>query len=142
MGNTMFKVVFNHHGFMPGKDISEEELASMHDCYFKMYNQFANGFIMLWDKISDSWRNYELAKFYANEDSIKTMQKIMDIDETYDFNKWIMKWYKEIADAVDQTYFWSGLKSKIFQDEDGTPHYSVVFKKNPNWSMFATIKDE
>lgn len=141
MEKKVFRVVFQHCGFMPGKDISEQALEKAHDQYVKMYNLFAKSSDQILDKINDIWHNYEYAKLLSNDAAIKAMQKVMNIDDTYDYNKWLAKHYEEIGRAIDRSCCMYGLKSKIFRDTDGAPHYGVTFMRNPNWSMYITIEE-
>jgi len=140
MKNKVFRVIFQHCGFMPGKDISEKELEKAHDQYVKMYNTFAKCSDQVLDKLNMAWMDYEFQKGFGNEKLLKAVQKVMGIDDSYTYTKWIAKYYEEIGAVVDRACSWYGLKSKIFVDGDAV-HYGVVFKRNPNWSMYITIEE-
>ena len=141
MKEMKFRVVFQHVGFMPGKDISDKALEKAHEQYVRMYDQFTKYSDPLLERINGNWEEYETAKLYFNDEEIKAMQKVMRIDETYDYNKWLAGFYEKICKLVDQSCCMYGLKSKIFRDTDGAPHYGVTFRRNPNWSMYMTIEE-
>ena len=130
-------VDFHHRGFVPGIDISEEELEALQKQFMEMYNLWANTVNTIQDKINATWETYE--NMLKDGMDVLFTQELMGIDDKTDYYSWCEKWYKDAASAVDIGYLNTRLKGNIFYDGE-CPLYGVAFRDHPNWTMDFTMK--
>lgn len=133
-------VEFHEHGFIPGKDVSNEELEVLRSQMLAMHNIWADGVNRIQDNINATWEQYEEIK-RLNDGITTTMCKLaMDIDENSTYYDWCERWYKEAAKCVDLGFMDTRLRSRIFRDGE-YPIYGVMFADHPDWTMNFTIKE-
>ena len=135
-----FRIKFNTHGFEIGKDISNEDWNMAQAEFMAMYDSFANQANKVMDKINDIWDKYEEIKKMADSigvpELVTAMARSMEIPETYDYNDWVEKWYKQIIVGIDFVAAMSQFKvrSNIFRDGD-VPIFGGKFKDKPEWTF-------
>ena len=133
-----WKVEFHYEGFIPGVDISEEELGLMRELYITMYKAFSTMLNRNIDGIKAIWEGYETLCSFGSDESLERARKAMNIDENATENDWIERWCKEISEELDKNVPNSFLSGDIFRDGD-IPLYGVKFNKNNNWKMNFTL---
>ena len=135
-----FRIKFNTHGFEIGKDISNEDWTVIQAEFMAMYDSFANQANKVMDKINDVWDKYEEIKKMADSigvpELVTAMARSMEIPETYDYNDWVEKWYKQIIVGIDfaATISQFKVRSNIFRDGD-VPIFGGKFKDKPEWTF-------
>ena len=135
-----FRIKFNTHGFEIGKDISNEDWNMVQAEFMAMYDSFADQANKVIDKINETWESYESTKRLADSmgqhSLVEFMASSMGINETYDYNDWIEKWYKQIGIGIDFAAAMSQFKvrSNIFRDGD-VPIFGGKFKDKPEWTF-------
>lgn len=136
MSEIYVTVDYHYHGFVPGIDISEEELEALQKQFMEMYNLWANGANQIQDKINETWENYEHMQEIGMD--VTAIQKVMGIDDKTNYYNWCEKWYKDISDSIDRSYSHTRLKGNIFYDGE-CPLYGVAFRDHPDWTMDFTM---
>ena len=143
MENMEFVTEFIAHGFVPGKDISQEDWNAAICEYMAMYEQYANATNGMIDRLNDTWNKYESIKKTDGNFGFWTglMQTTMDISNETTYVEWLEKWFKEASDAVDTMAAMSGfkLRGNIFRDGD-LPVYGVKFKDKPEWTIDFVLR--
>ena len=135
-----FRIKFNTHGFEIGKDISNEDWNMVQAEFMAMYDSFADQANKVMDKINDVWDKYEETKKMADSigvpELVTAMARSMEIPETYDYNDWVEKWYKQIIVGIDfaATISHFKIRSNIFRDGD-VPIFGGKFKDKPEWTF-------
>lgn len=135
-----FRIKFNTHGFEIGKDISNEDWNMVQAEFMAMYDSFADQANKIMDKINDVWDKYEETKKMADSigvpELVTAMARSMEIPETYDYNDWVEKWYKQIIVGIDfaATISHFKIRSNIFRDGD-VPIFGGKFKDKPEWTF-------
>lgn len=135
-----FRIKFNTHGFEIGKDISNEDWNMVQAEFMAMYDSFADQANKVIDKINETWESYESTKRLADSmgqhSLVEFMASSMGINENYDYNDWIEKWYKQISIGIDFVAAMSQFKvrSNIFRDGD-VPIFGGKFKDKPEWTF-------
>lgn len=132
------KVVFKADGFTPGEDISWDEFFKMTEQFVQMYNIWTVGMNEALEKINDIWNRYEDMLNMNSQMGVMLFESIMGIDHGADYNDWIEKWYKEIAEAVDLGFLEAPLKGYIFRDGE-MPVYGVQLKDKPDWKIHLNV---
>ena len=140
MENITYKAIFHEHGFEAGKDVSEAELMRLRELFMAMYELFTTGVNSVMEKVNETWEKYEYIKENGDIFSIIALQRVMGITSETQYNDWLEKWYKELANSVDMGFKWAPLKSRIFRDGE-LPVYGVAFKEHPEWTMDFTIEE-
>lgn len=146
MAKTELRAKWNPKGFVPGKDISETYWNRAIDEFALMYNQFAQMSNQVLDKINDTWERYESIKrldtITGSSMATYLTQQAMGIEEQATYGDWLAKWYTEICEAIDQIALISGfiMRSDIWRDEDGNPHFGVKFGQKPEWKIYMTVE--
>lgn len=129
-------VDYHYHGFVPGIDISEEELEALQNQFMDMYNLWAGYVNKIQDKINATWEEYE--NMQTSGMDVSVVREFMDISEKTNYYSWCEKWYKNVAEAVDLGYLDTRLKGNIFYDGE-YPLYGVAFRDHPDWTMDFTM---
>ena len=135
-----FRIKFNTHGFEIGKDISNEDWNMVQAEFMAMYDSFVDQANKVMDKINDVWDKYEEIKKMADSigvpELVTAMARSMEIPETYDYNDWVEKWYKQIIVGIDfaATMSQFRIRSNIFRDGD-VPIFGGKFKDKPEWTF-------
>lgn len=135
-----FRIKFNTHGFEIGKDISNEDWNMVQAEFMAMYDSFADQANKVMDKINDVWDKYEEIKKMADSigvpELVTAMARSMEIPETYDYNDWVEKWYKQIIVGIDfaATISHFKIRSNIIRDGD-VPIFGGKFKDKPEWTF-------
>lgn len=137
MSTIYVTVDYHYHGFVPGIDISEEELEALQKQFMEMYNLWADGANQIQDKINDTWETYEHMQELGMD--VTAIRKVMGIDDKTNYYSWCERWYKDISDKVDEWYTHTKLKGNIFYDGE-CPLYGVAFRDHQDWTMDFTMK--
>lgn len=134
-----YKAVFHEKGFIPGKDITEEELEQLRAQFVEMQNLFADGINPALKKLNDIWARYEDIRNKGDVLAIWLTQNTMGINSETEYNDWLAMWYEIFAHGVDLSFQNTRLESNIFRDGD-QPIYGVRFKDHPEWTMDITLE--
>ena len=139
MGKNEYKVRFNAEGFLPGKDITEEEWSEICDQFAAMNNYYANGFNSIIDRLNETWNTYEMNR--KNDAIAEAMMQIsMGITDETAYWDWVEMWMQKVSQAVDLTAEMAGfrLRSNIIRDGE-FPVYGAKFTDHPDWTIDMTL---
>lgn len=143
MEDMTFVTEFIAHGFVPGKDISQEDWNAAIGEYVSMYEQYANATNGMIDRLNDIWNKYESMKntYGGSSLGVSMMQMTMDISNETTYVDWIERWFKQTVHAVDAMAAMSGfrMRGNLFRDGD-VPVYGVKFKDKPEWTIDFVLR--
>lgn len=143
MENITFNVEFIAHGFVPGKDISEEDWNKAISEYATMYEQYAKATNDMMDRLNETWNKYEILQKVYGDDYLytKMMRNTMEISNETTYTDWLERWFGEVVRVVDMMAAISGFRMRgyLFRDGD-VPVYGVKFKDKPEWTIDFVLK--
>ena len=146
MDNVDFKVIFQAHGFIPGVDMTEEELKKVYPKFVEMYNTFCAISDLHLEQINRIWDKYEEVKARAEliggvgVFALEEAREFMCITEDTTYADWVCKWYKEFNEEVDKIFPDYGLISTTYRYGEDILNYGVRFKDNPKWGIDFSLE--